>query len=155
MGQGKRKDDVMFVDRVIPTAFKRLVTIPESAHLIEAAKLLRNADTDIVVVCISDGVLADVITKTDVVNRISHCQGVSCTTVASSVMTRDVVVCQSDHSLYDVWLRMKESRLKNIPVTDLESRPLGVLRDALRILLQEAEDEESLLRDYVMRVGYH
>ena len=53
----------MFVDRVIPTAHKRLVTILESAHLIEAAKLLRNADTDIVVVCTSDGLLAGVITN--------------------------------------------------------------------------------------------
>jgi hypothetical protein len=52
---------------------------------------------------------------------------------------------------------MKERRLKNVPITDLESRPVGVLnaRDALEILLQEVEDEESLLRDYVMCVGYH
>lgn len=98
-----RKDEVMFVDRIIPTARKRLVTIPESAKLLEAAKLLRNADTDIVVVCASDGLLAGVITKTDVVNQISHCQGDSCTTAASSVMTRDVVVCRSGDLLYGVW----------------------------------------------------
>jgi predicted RNase H-like HicB family nuclease len=28
-------------------------------------------------------------------------------------------------------------------------------RDALQLLLEEAQDEELLLRDYVMRVGYH
>jgi hypothetical protein len=60
---------------------------------------------------------------------------------------------------FAVWrlVEMKERRLKNVPITDLESRPVGVLnaRDALEILLQEVEDEESLLRDYVMCVGYH
>jgi CBS domain-containing protein len=147
----------MFVDRIVPTARKRLVTILESAQLIEAAKLLGKADTDIVVVCASNGLLVGVITKTDVVNQISHCQGNSCTTAASSVMTREVVVCQSGDLLYGVWSKMKERRLKNIPITDLGSRPIGVLnaRDALEILLQEVEDEELLLREYVMCVGYH
>ncbi len=52
---------------------------------------------------------------------------------------------------------MKERSLKNIPVVDQDSRPLGVLnaRDALQGLLDEAQDEEGLLRDYVMSVGYH
>ena len=51
---------------------------------------------------------------------------------------------------------MKERRLKNIPVTDAESRPIGVLnaRDALEALMLEVEQEETLLRDYVMCVGY-
>jgi hypothetical protein len=47
--------------------------------------------------------------------------------------------------------------LKNIPVTDHDSRPVGVVnaRDALQVLLKKVENEESLLRDYVMCVGYH
>jgi Mg/Co/Ni transporter MgtE len=46
--------------------------------------------------------------------------------------------------------------LKNIPVVDQDSRPLGVLhaRDILQVLLDESQDEESMLRDYVMGVGY-
>jgi hypothetical protein len=37
------------------------------------------------------------------------------------------------------------------------SHPIGMLnaRDALQLLLEEAQDEELLLRDYVMCVGYH
>jgi Mg/Co/Ni transporter MgtE len=52
---------------------------------------------------------------------------------------------------------MKERGLKNIPVVDQDSRPIGVLnaRDALEVLLQEAEYGEGLLRDYVMCVGYY
>jgi Mg/Co/Ni transporter MgtE len=51
---------------------------------------------------------------------------------------------------------MKERKLKNIPVVDQDSRPIGVLhaRDILQVLLNEAQDEESMLRDYVMGIGY-
>jgi hypothetical protein len=52
---------------------------------------------------------------------------------------------------------MKERHLKNVPILDPTSRPIGVLnaRDALEALLGEREYEEELLREYVMCVGYH
>jgi predicted transcriptional regulator len=55
------------------------------------------------------------------------------------------------------WIATKQRHLKNIPVIDSNSRPIGVLnaRDALEVLLGEVENEEVLLRDYVMSVGYH
>jgi CBS domain-containing protein len=75
---------------------------------------------------------------------------------ASLTMTRDVVICRPDELLQDVWKRMKQRKLKNIPVVDKESRPVGVLhaRDILQVLLDESKDEEAMLRDYVMGIGY-
>ena len=54
------------VERLLPQARDRLVTIGTEAPLIEAAELLR-AGTDIIVVCDPQGLLTGVITKTDVV----------------------------------------------------------------------------------------
>jgi CBS domain-containing protein len=149
--------DLMFVERMLPAARSRLVTIRDDAPLIEAATLLRDLDSDLVVVCNSDGLLAGVITKTDVVRQISHCSGAGCMTAASSVMTRTVVLCRAGDPLPEVWTVMKERRLKNIPIVDRDVRPVGVVnaRDALEALLEEAEYEEVLLREYVMCVGYH
>lgn len=146
----------MLVERILPAAQKRLVTIRDDAPLIDAAILLRDLDSDLVVVCNSDEVLVGVITKTDVVRQISHCHGGGCITAASSVMTRTVILCRPGDSLSEVWSVMKERRLKNIPVVDQDVRPLGVLnaRDALEALLEEVEYEEVLLREYVMCVGY-
>ncbi len=145
----------MFVERLLPTARSRLVTLADDAPLVEAAKLLRTG-TGLVVACGSGGLLAGVITRTDIVSQISRCQGAGCITAASLVMTRDVVLCRPGDLLRDVWVRMKERGLKNIPVTDQDFRPLGVLnaRDILQVLLKESEDEEAMLRDYVMGVGY-
>lgn len=146
----------MFVARMLPIASDRLVTIRDDDPLIEAATLLRDLDCDLIVVCSSDEMLAGVITKTDIVRQISHCDGAGCMTVASAVMTRTVILCRPDAPLHDIWSVMKERRLKNIPIVDEGVRPLGVLnaRDALEALLEEVEHEEVLLREYVMCVGY-
>jgi CBS domain-containing protein len=146
----------MLIEQLLPQIRERLVTILDDAALIEAAKLLRT-DTDIVVVCDAAGVMTGIITKTDVVSRISTCLGASCVAPATSAMTRSVVMCKPGDRLREVWLTMKQHRLKNIPVIDTDTRPVGMLnvRDALEVLLQEVEDEEALLRDYVMCVGYH
>lgn len=147
--------NAVFVERLLPLARERLVTITDDAPLIAAAKLLRS-DIDIIVVCGSDGTVTGVITKTDIVSQISACQGSSCVMDASLVMSRDVVLCRSGDELHQVWSRMKKRGFKNVPVIGDDGRPLGVVnaRDALQILLQEAEEEDSMLRDYVMGVGY-
>lgn len=88
-------------------ARERLVTIADDALLIQAARLLRTG-TDLVVVCGSAGLLVEVITKTNIVSQISHCQGASCIMAASLVMTRDVFRCQPGDLLHDMWARMKE-----------------------------------------------
>lgn len=51
---------------------------------------------------------------------------------------------------------MAERGFVHVPVVDLHSKPLGVVnaRDALRVLLSEEQYEETLLRNYVMGVGY-
>lgn len=145
----------MFVETLLPKARERLVAIADDVPLTEAAKFL-HTETDLVVVCSSAGTLAGVITKTDVVGQMSHCQGASCIMAASLVMTRDVVFCRPKDSLHNVWALMKERGLKNILVVDQDSRPLGVLpaRDILQVLLKDSEDGESMLRDYVMGIGY-
>jgi CBS domain-containing protein len=147
----------MFVERMLPVARTRLVTISDYTSLIEAANLLLDGHTDLLVVRGGDELLAGVITKTDVVRQISLCQGSACTMAASTAMTRTVVHCQSNDALRNVWSIMKDRGLKNLPILGRDSRPIGVLnaRDALEALREEVEYEEVLLRDYVMCVGWH
>ena len=145
----------MYVEGLLSAAREKLVTIRDDAPLMEAANLLHKG-TDLVVVCNSAGLVAGVITKTDVVGQMSRCQGASCTMAASSTMSRDVLTCRPDELLQDVLNRMKERKVKNIPVVDRDSRPVGILhaRDILQILLGESEIEEAMLQDYVMGIGY-
>lgn len=144
------------VERILPAARERLVTIKTDALLIDAARLLNGPQLNLVVVCDESGKMAGVITKTDVVSRISYCTGCSCTMAASHVMTKEVTFCRPSDWLHEVWSVIKQRSLKNIPVVDQNSVPVGVLnaRDVVRTLLEDTQYEESLLRDYVMGIGY-
>jgi CBS domain-containing protein len=145
----------MLVKDVSEAARARPLTVAVDARLIEAAKLL-TLGTDIVLALDGEGLVQGVVTKTDVVRQISSCQGAACHAPVSSVMTRDVVLCQEADRLQDVSERMKARHLKNIPVVDGEGRPVAVLtaRAVLRLLLGAVEHEEAQLVDYVKGIGY-
>ena len=147
----------MLVERVLTLARKKLVSIGDDATVIQAAAVLGNEHTNLIVVCNASGELVGVLSKTDIVKHISHCRGHACTISVSSVMSRDVISCQTKDWLHDVWALMKARTIQCIPVIDPGSKPLGILyaRDVLQALLTEVQDEEELLRDYVMSVGYH
>ena len=71
-------------------------------------------------------------------------------------MAQSVTTCTGSDRLQVVSDRMKQAHLKNIPVIDLDNRPIAVLtaRSILRVLLSGAEYEEAQLVDYVKGVGY-
>jgi CBS domain-containing protein len=147
----------MRVERVLPIAIQRLITIRDDALVTDAAKLLSSTHKSLVVVCNPDGVMVGVIDKTDVVRQMAHCQGVSCTMSVAAVMTRDVTYCHPNDVLKDVLSIMKERGFVHVPIVNQESKPVGVInaRDALQVLLEEVEYDGSFIRDYIMGTGYH
>lgn len=146
----------MQVKGVLPAAKGRLATVRVDSLLMDAARLLAESRINLVVVCDADDKLAGVITKTDVVARMSICSGYSCRMAAEDTMTREVTSCRPDEWLQDIWSTFSRRGLKNMPVVDDDRVPLGVLnaRDALQALLKDVRNQEELLRDYVMGVGY-
>ncbi len=121
----------------------------------QAARLLER-DHDMLLVCDADGRMVGVLTKTDAVRQIGICTGASCTASVAHAMTSEVMTATPEGQLKDAWGMMKTGRLKNIPVVDPDRKPLGVLnaRDVLQNLWQEVQQEEDLLFNYVMNVGY-
>jgi CBS domain-containing protein len=146
----------MRVASILSVARERLVTIQADALLIEAAKLLCRTHRALLVVCDSKGAMTGVITKTDIVRQVARSHGVLSDLRIENVMTTVVTYCKQGDSLHDVLALMHLLDFVHIPIIDQESRPCGVVnaRDALQALLGEVEDEEQLLRAYVMGVGY-
>jgi len=116
----------MRVENILSAASKRLVIVRDDAPLMEAAKLLLEADADLLVVCNADKRMAGVISKTDVVRQMGRPQSEGAPAV-STVMTRTVVSCKPADLLHEVWTTMKDRRLKNVPILDQNARPLGTL----------------------------
>jgi CBS domain-containing protein len=147
----------MLVEGVLSAARERLVTIEEDAPVVRAAELLGTAHVNLIVVCNSAGAMVGVVSKTDIVRHISHCHGHACAISVSGVMSRNVTSCAPSDFLHEVWSIMKTLIIQCVPVIGADSKAVGILyaRDALQALLTETKDEESVLRDYVMCVGYH
>ncbi|MBK7718780.1 MAG: CBS domain-containing protein [Simplicispira sp.] len=149
--------DTLRVASLSATTRSRLATISRQALLLEAAQRLSETHIGLVVVCEPGGAMSGVIGKSDIVRQIGHCAGSACHTLASNLMTKDVIYCQPTDLLSDVLDLMQKRGLVHVPVLDPEGRPVGVVnaRDALRAMVAEGQYEQALLFDYVMGVGYH
>lgn len=135
----------------------RLAVASDDTLLLEVARLLSNTQISLVVVCDADGLMVGVISKTNIIRQIGHCQGAACTSTAAEIMTRDVTFCRATDCLPDVLSMMLARGFVHVPVVDAQRKPSGVVnaRDGLRELWADGQYEETLLRDYVMGVGYH
>ncbi|MGN6584817.1 MAG: CBS domain-containing protein [Rhizobiaceae bacterium] len=144
------------IKSLLPTVGQRLLVIVDEQRLTEAAALLSDGVRHMAVVCDRDGIMVGVVTRTDIVRQIQHCDGCACTTACNMVMSREIISCTPDDWLHEVWSVMKEKKLQCVPVVDAERKPVGRLfaEDALEAQLSQVEYEEGLLRDYVMCVGY-
>jgi CBS domain-containing protein len=149
-------ESMILVETILPVARERLVTIGDDAPLTEAAKFLDGRHINLVVVCDKRGAMVGVITRTDIVRQISLCVGCGCTAPAATVMTKGIIYCRLSDSLEEVWSIMKERKLLHVPIVGEDLRPLRVInaRDALLVLLEGSEHDSSLMRDYVMGIGY-
>ena len=134
----------------------RLATVTSEALVLEVAKLLGTTHISLVVVCNSSGRMVGIVTKTNIVQLIGHCESHACRTTAADIMVRDVAFCRAEDLLSDVLATLARLGFVHLPVLDDDFRPIGSVnaRDALRALLADEVYEESLLRDYVMGVGY-
>jgi CBS domain-containing protein len=146
----------MFVEQILPKARERLATINAAASVTDAAEVISRLQAELVVVCNETGSIVGVITKTDIVAQIGRCGAGGCTSKVDAIMSREVLSCRANELLVDVWTTMKTRGLQRIPVVGEDGKPIGILytRDVLQSLLGEVKDEETLLRDYVMNVGY-
>ncbi|NYT78909.1 CBS domain-containing protein [Alcaligenaceae bacterium] len=145
------------IRNLMPEASQRLITVPDTAPVTEAAKILTRGRATLVIVCNAAGKMVGVVSNADVVRQLSHCAGCSCTETVSQVMTREVISCHPDDELMTVWSTMKRNDLKQMPIANTAAMPLALLyaNDVLQVLLNEVEYTEELLREYVMGIGYH
>lgn len=145
----------MHVAEILPQARKRLAIVDVRASIRDAAGMMSKPGADLLVVC-EGGVMVGVVTKTDIVARAGQNPESILSSPVEAIMSRDVAFCRPTDALQNAWRAMRKRRVQRIPVVDDEHRPIGVIyaRDALQCLLNEAESEDEMLRDYISGAGY-
>ena len=146
----------LLVSAIEAVARTRRLTVLADALLIEVAALLSGAQISVVVVCDAGGVPVGTITETVLVRCLGLGQAEFFSTHAGEVMTREFVTCAPQDSLSDVLAMMHAQGLIHVLLVGADRQLLGVVyaRDGLRALLAAGNQEEELLRNYVMGVGY-
>ena len=144
------------VSSIEAIARSRLLTVSVDTPLAKVAALLSGSQISMVVVCDALGSVVGVITETILVRQLGFGEANVFTTLGGEVMARDFTTCGPDDSLPEVLAMMHSSGLIHVPIVDAANKPLGVLnaRDGLRALLANDHQEETLLRNYVMGIGY-
>ncbi len=144
------------IKHILEAAQKRLVVLSQEASLFDAARILANRDTPLVVVCDSDGIAVGVISSSHIIKVLATAGVDAMGLNAGAIMTKPMLSCHVDETLQQVWAVMNSQTLPCAPVLDDDGRAQGVVhaRDVAIALLDEVNYEEILLRDYVMGVGY-
>jgi len=147
---------MMLVKHILEAAQKRLAVLSREASLFDAARILANRDTPLVVVCDSDGIAIGVISSNHVINVLATAGVDAFSLNAGAIMTKPVLSCRVDENLQQIWAVMNSRILPCAPIVDDDGRAQVVLhaRDVAIALIDEVNYEEVLLRDYVMGVGY-
>jgi CBS domain-containing protein len=144
------------VKHILDAARKRLAVLEREALVTDAAAILANPNTPLIVVCDSEGLAVGVVSKSNIIRALAGGKGEAVKMNTGDVMTHSVVSCHVEQDLQRVWDAMNTSSLRSMPVIDDSGRPQGIVhaRDLARALLEEVDEEELLLRDYVLGIGY-
>jgi CBS domain-containing protein len=147
---------MILVKHILEPARKRLAVLSEEASLFDAAQILANRETPLAVVCDSDAIAVGVISPSHIVKTLATAGIDAIGFNAGAIMTKPLLSCHIDEALEQVWAVMNSRTLPCAPILDEDGRAQGVLfaRDVAIALLNEANYDEELLRDYVMGVGY-
>jgi CBS domain-containing protein len=148
---------LVLVKHILGTAQKRLAVLSSEASLFDAARILANRDTPLAVVCDPNGLVLGVISPSHIVSILATSEVGAMDLNAGAIMTKPLLSCRVNDPLQQIWEVMKSQILQCAPILDNDGRAQGVLhaRDVALALIDEGNYEESLLRDYVMGVGYY
>ena len=147
----------MQVSEIIGGNGEEMVTISPSAPFVDAARLIRQSNIGIVVVCKESGFLAGVVSERDVVRIVAEHADSILELAVEDVFTEDVVTYAPEDDTYEVMSVMDHWGTRHIPVVKF-GRLVGLLssRDILRSRLRrfEADDGADHREDDGHEPGY-
>ena len=144
------------VHNILEDARKRLAVLSREALVSEAAEILANPNMPLVVVCDNEGIVVGVVSRGDIVRVLARARADAHKMTTGATMTTSVFSCHVNQTLQEVWEAMNARSLRSVPIFDDSGRPQGVVhaRDLASALLKEVDEEEALLRDSFLGIGY-
>jgi len=129
---------------------ERLIGLPESQTLADAARLLTQERIGALVVRNKAGEMIGILSERDIVRAVARDGAGVLENAVSTMMTRDVICCAPADSVADVMGMMTERRFRHLPVKH-NGKLIGMVSigDVVKARVEEAEGEAAQLREYI------
>lgn len=144
----------MLISDVMAAAVASFRTLDEYRSVREAADAFSDMRIGLLVIRSGKGETIGVVSKSDLVRHLARSGRID--TPLAEVMSRSVVSTSPTADLRQTWQFMVQQRLQNLPLIDLDHKPVGMLdiRDALEAILRNEERQEIELINYIAGSGY-
>ena len=128
-----------------------LLTLPETASAMEAARAMSRRKVGAVLVTTGDGHLIGIFTERDLMARVVVEQRDPDQTTLAEVMTRDPFCVGPDHGVDEVRRELQRRHIRHLPIV-VDGRLAGVLslRDILDADLAKKAHEVEALENYFL-----
>ena len=140
----------MTVARILAQKGREVTTIRPHQPLRDAVDILAAKHIGSLVVTDVNGKMHGIVSERDIVRMIAKRGCDALDDPVSAVMTADVVTASEDESVISVVQKMSRGRFRHMPVV-VEGRLVGMVStgDAVKYRLEQMEQEQSALRDYI------
>ena len=140
----------MTVKDILAAKGSDVATIEPSADLATAAKMLVARRIGALLVLGPDRRVAGILSERDIVRALAEGGGAALEQQVSAVMTRMVVSCTPTDTLNGLMELMTTGKFRHLPVL-VENQLVGLISigDVVKWRLQELEQEQAELRDYI------
>lgn len=144
----------MLISDVMVAARAHFRTLDKYRSVREAADTFSDTQVGLLVVCGGEGETIGVVSKSDLVRHLARSGRIDAPLV--EVMSQSVISTSPTADLRRIWQFMVQRRLQNMPLIDVERKPVGMLdiRDAFQAILRNEERQELELINYIAGNGY-
>lgn len=140
----------MKVEVILRTKGRDIVTMPRTASIAEAARLLKHKKIGAVVISDDRKTVLGILSERDIVHALVDNAAAALTMRVSQLMTRDVVTCAPEDSIAELMARMTERRIRHLPVIkDGVLDGMVSIGDVVKSRLEEVESEASAMREFI------
>lgn len=138
------------VKSILEEKGRNVVTLPGSATLAEAVKLLAERRIGAAVICDQKGAIKGILSERDVVRAVAGSGADSLAMATSRFMTSKVRVCTEDHSVSEVMEIMTNGRFRHLPV-ERDGQLVGIISigDVVKSRIESAVREVEDIRTYI------
>ena len=139
----------MTVRKILDTKGRHVFSIGVDATISEAAKLLADRRIGSVLVMTGEH-LEGVLSERDIVRALSERGAAILDEPVRNIMTTQVMTCRWTDTISLIMEKMTDGKFRHLPVVE-EQRVVGVISigDVVKHRLQEYENEQEALRDYI------